>query len=353
MMLLYFIGLGNLYSASTARIDDAVILSSHYQKQILWGAGGLIVMIIAMGFDYHRIKSISHFFYVGTILSLILVLIAGKLAMGARRWIDLGFFQFQPSEFAKIAVIIMVAEILSKDGTQLDWKELGKVCAITILPATLIILQPDLGTAMMLFFIMSGMALYHGVKKQILKTVFFSIPPILVSAWFFLLHDYQKRRITTFLDPSSDPLDAGYHIMQAKIAIGSGQLLGKGWMQGTQSQLRFLPEKHTDFAIAVFGEEWGYVGCIAIITLFSLFMLSMVNTVKDAKDRFGSTLVAGIMIYFFCQIFINIGMVLGILPIVGIPLPFISYGGSATLQNFALVGLVMNISMHRFMFRAK
>ena len=232
----------------------------------------------------------------------------------------------------------------------MSWKKLFQVSCVGGIPAAFIVCQPDLGTALTVLAILGGMILYHGLKKRVLLVCLISIPLLLPMAWF-ALHDYQKQRIMTFLDPSNDPRGAGYHIIQSKIAIGSGQIWGKGFLEGTQSKLSFLPEKHTDFAIAVFGEEWGFVGCVALMALFSLFLLSIFETVRGAKDRFGSNLAAGIFIYFFWQIFINAGMVVGIMPVVGIPLPFISYGGSATVVNFSLIGLVLNISMRRFLFK--
>lgn len=197
--------------------------------------------------------------------------------------------------------------------------------------------------------ILGGMILYHGLKKRVLLVCLISIPLLLPMAWF-ALHDYQKQRIMTFLDPSNDPRGAGYHIIQSKIAIGSGQIWGKGFLEGTQSKLSFLPEKHTDFAIAVFGEEWGFVGCVALMALFSLFLLSIFETVRGAKDRFGSNLAAGFSFTSFGKS-LSTPAVVGIMPVVGIPLPFISYGGSATVVNFSLIGLVLNISMRRFLFK--
>ena len=170
--------------------------------------------------------------------------------------------------------------------------------------------------------------------------------------WFVGMHDYQRQRVLTFLNPGDDPRGTGYHILQSRIAIGSGEIWGKGFAEGTQSQLRFLPERHSDFAVAVFGEEWGFVGCVALVTLFCLFLLSIFSTAVQAKDRFGSMLVVGVFFYFFWQIVINMGMVIGLMPVVGIPLPFISYGGTSMLVNFLLLGIVLNVSMRRFMFKS-
>lgn len=352
MLALFLVGIGNLYSASGVRVEDGISLAPYYGRQIIWGCMGLVVMIICMSFDYRLLQVLALPFFLAILFSLCLIPFFGKVIYGARRWIDLGFFHFQPSEMAKIAVLLMGAQVLSLTGEPLRWKRLFQVASIGLIPATLVIMQPDLGTALTILAILGGMILYHGLHRRVFQCCLVIIPLLPPLAWFSFLHDYQKQRILTFLDPTSDPRGAGYHIIQSQIAIGSGQLWGKGFLQGTQSQLSFLPEKHTDFAVAVFAEEWGFVGCVVLMGLFCLFLLGIYNTARDAKDRFGSTLAAGIFIYFFWQIFINTGMVVGIMPVVGIPLPFISYGGSATLVNFALVGLVLNISMRRFLFKS-
>ena len=243
------------------------------------------------------------------------------------------------------------ARLLARDGRPLGWKDFMAVLAVGLIPSALIITQPDLGTTLMILLILGGMILFHGLKGYVLKTCLLAAPCAAAFMWFVGMHDYQRQRILTFLDPGNDPRGTGYHILQSRIAIGSGQLWGKGFREGTQSQLRFLPERHSDFAVAVFGEEWGFAGCVALVTLFCLFLLSIFSTAVQAKDRFGSMLVVGVFFYFFWQIFINMGMVIGLMPVVGIPLPFISYGGSATLVNFTLLGIELNVSMRRFMFK--
>jgi rod shape determining protein RodA len=194
-----------------------------------------------------------------------------------------------------------------------------------------------------------GMLLFKGITKGVLLSGLAGIPVLAPTTWFFLL-DYQKERIITFLHPHKEPLDAGYNTIQSKIAIGSGQIWGKGFLEGTQSQLRFLPAKHTDFVFSVFGEEWGFLGCAILLSLFCLFLYQIVVVAGTSKDSFGAYIAAGVFFYFFWQILINLGMVLGLMPIVGIPLPFFSYGGSSTLINFILLGLVFNISMRRYVF---
>lgn len=351
LLLLFCVGIVNLYSASGTRFEDGITLQPYYQRQLIWGLGGVVAMLVCMTFDYRTLQSLSVFLFVITVVLLLMVDLFGVVIYGARRWIDLGIMNFQPSEAAKITVLIMGARVLALDRDPLSWTHLSKVLCVGLVPAGLVYMQPDLGTALTIMALLGGMILYHGLRPRVLKTCLVIVPMLLPLSWF-MLHDYQKMRILTFLDPTNDPRGAGYHIIQSQIAIGSGELFGKGFLQGTQSQLRFLPEKHTDFAIAVFGEEWGFVGCLVLLTLFCAFLLGIFNTVRDAKDRFGSTLAAGIFFYFFWQMLVNTGMVVGLMPVVGIPLPFISYGGTATLVNFALVGLVLNISMRRFMFKS-
>lgn len=351
MLLLYLVGVGNLYSASGTRIESGLAFNSFYQRQIIWGLCGLACMLLAMMFDYRQLRNLAWPFFFLTIFLLLLVPIAGKTVYGAKRWISLGFMSLQPSELAKLSVLVLAARLLARDSRPLGWKDFFSVFFVCLLPCALIITQPDLGTTMLLLLILAGMILFHGLKGYVLKTCLLAVPGVGALMWFVGMHDYQRQRILTFLDPTTDPRGTGYHIIQSRIAIGSGELWGKGFKEGTQSQLRFLPERHSDFAVAVFGEEWGFVGCVALVTLFCLFLLSIFSTAVQAKDRFGSMLVVGVFFYFFWQILINMGMVIGIMPVVGIPLPFISYGGSATLVNFTLLGIVLNVSMRRFMFK--
>ncbi len=349
-IIIFLIGIGNLYSASGVRLENGMFVSPFYQRQFVWGVIGLFAMLLCITFDYRHLQSLALPIFLFTIILLIATLIVGKSTYGAKRWISLGFFNIQPGELAKMSTLILGARMLSLNGTALSWKRLIQIVTIALIPAALIAIQPDLGTALTIIAILGGMICYHGLKPYVLKTCIMFIPLLIPLGWF-LLHDYQKQRILTFLDPTKDPRGSGYHIIQSQIAIGSGQFYGKGFLEGTQSQLRFLPEKHTDFVIAVFGEEWGFLGCVILMGLLCFFLLAIFNTTKDAKDRFGSTLAAGIFMYFFWQLFVNIGMVVGIMPVVGIPLPFLSYGGSSMLVNFILIGLVLNISMRRFVFK--
>ncbi len=347
---LFLLGLLNLYSASGYRLEEGMNVAPYFNKQLLWGFLGMLGMIVFMFFDYKHLKALAWPLFFITVALLISIFFVGKTIYGARRWLDLGFMNFQPSELAKIAILIVGARILSKEREPLDFLRLAYVLGVGLVLAGLIIKQPDLGSGLSVLMILGGMVLFRGVTPRVFKTALVAVPCLLPVSWFFL-HDYQKQRIKTFLDPSTDPLGAGYHIIQSEIAIGSGGFWGKGFLEGTQSQLRFLPERHTDFAVAVFGEEWGFVGAMILLSLFCFFLYQMIIIARDAKGLFGSYLATGVFFYFFWQILINAGMVLGLMPVVGIPLPFISYGGSATLVNFCLVGLVLNVSMRRFMFK--
>lgn len=349
-LVLFFIGIMNLYSASGVRLGSGLALASYYQKQLVWGLMGFMLMSLLMLFDYRRLGTLAWPVYVVTMIALALVPLIGRSSLGAKRWLSLGFMNFQPSELAKIAILLITARFLSREPGKLGWGGLATLLAIGLLPAMFIIKQPDLGSGMILLLLLGGMILYRGLELKVFGTLSVLLPAMLPLGWFFL-RPYQKQRILTFWEPTADPLGSGYHIIQSMIAIGSGNVWGKGYMAGTQSLLRFLPEKHTDFAFAVFGEEWGFVGSLLLVGIFCLFLYQIYVTARGAKERFGSFLAAGIFFYFFWQILINIGMVLGLMPVVGIPLPFISYGGSATIVNFCLIGILLNVSMRRFVFK--
>ncbi|MDR2161189.1 MAG: rod shape-determining protein RodA [Desulfovibrio sp.] len=349
--LLFTTGIVNLYSASGERLEEGIRVAPFFQKQLLWGALGLCGLILCTLFDYRHLKPLALPFFALTLLLLALVPLIGVRVYGAQRWLSLGFFNLQPSELAKLSTLLMTAAVLSRYNDPLDWTRLCLVLLISFLPCALIFIQPDLGTAILLLLLTGGIIIYHGVRLSVLKISLAALPVLPPLGWFFLLKEYQKKRILTFLDPSLDPMGAGYHITNSKIAIGSGEIWGKGFQEGSHHLLRFLPEKHTDFALAVFSEEWGLIGSVMLLLFFCNFLLCIINTAKEAKDRFGSILCAGIFFYFFWQILINIGMVVGVMPVVGIPLPFISYGGTATIVNFILLGLVLNVSMRRFMFK--
>ncbi|NCC24805.1 MAG: rod shape-determining protein RodA [Deltaproteobacteria bacterium] len=349
-ILLLAVGVLNLYSASAVRIEGGLSLDSYYQRQMVWGGVGMACMVLVMAFDYRHLRDAAWPIYWTAIAMLVAVYFFGRSISGARRWLDFGLLNVQPSELAKIAILLIGAKLIARQEGHYDWPALGRILGVVVLPALLIFKQPDLGSGLTLFMILGGMLLVKGVSGRILKFLILVVPAVLPFTWFFL-HDYQKARIMTFLNPGRDPLGAGYHIIQSQIAIGSGEMWGKGFMEGTQGMLSFLPEKHTDFAFAVLGEEWGFMGAMILLSIFCAFLYQIYLVAVDAKDEFGRYLAVGVFFYFFLQIFINIGMVLGLMPVVGIPLPFISYGGSAAVVNFCLIGLVLNVSMRRFMFK--
>lgn len=349
-LTLFLLGVMNLYSASSLQLEQGVTTVFYYKKQLIWGLFGFVAMSICMIFDYRHLKNLTTPLYLLSIILLVWVNLWGVEIGGSTRWIDLGLMHFQPTELAKISIIFIIAHYLSRIHTNLDLSDLIKALALVLLPCVLIIVQPDLGSGMNILLIVAGVILYKGLNKRVFWSLMLSIPVIAPCIWF-LMEDYQRTRILTFLNPHEAPLGAGYNQIQSQIAIGSGKLWGKGYLSGTQSQLKFLPAKHTDFVFAVFGEEWGFIGCIFLLGLYCIFLYQIVNIVRDSKDVFGSLLAVGIFFYFFWQILINICMVLGLMPIVGLPLPFLSYGGTFALLNFGLVGILLNISMRRYVFK--
>ena len=349
VLLLAGLGILNLYSAGSLRLDQGLTTARYYQKQIYWLILGLTAIPFIVFFDYRYLKEIIWPLYGATIALLGYVLFFGATVSGSTRWIDLGVISFQPTELAKVSVILLCAALLARIPSPVDWKGLLKILLLVTVPVALILLQPDLGSGLNILMLAGGMLLFKGVTRRILLTCLACIPIAAPATWIMLL-DYQKQRILTFLNPQQEPLDAGYNTIQSKIAIGSGQIWGKGFLEGTQNQLRFLPAKHTDFVFSVFGEEWGFLGCAFLLSLFCFFLYQLVVVAGTSKDAFGSYIACGVFFYFFWQILINLGMVLGLMPIVGIPLPFFSYGGSSTLINFILLGLVFNISMRRYVY---
>ncbi|NLW81904.1 MAG: rod shape-determining protein RodA, partial [Desulfovibrionales bacterium] len=269
--VLFLVGVMNLYSASTLRVASGLELDAYFNKQLLWGGASFCVMTALLLFDYRHFKALSWPLFFLSIFLLLCVTVAGKTIYGAKRWLDLGFFNLQPTELAKVAVLVLGAQLMARMGGRLGWVNLGKTLLVGLVPAALIVKQPDLGSALNILLILGGMILFKGITPSVFKVLVVALPGLLPFGWFFL-HDYQKQRILTFMNPGNDPLGAGYHIIQSQIAIGSGGFWGKGLLEGTQSQLRFLPEKHTDFAFAVFGEEWGFCGTMVLLALFCAFL---------------------------------------------------------------------------------
>ncbi|PLX77298.1 MAG: rod shape-determining protein RodA [Desulfuromonas sp.] len=346
--LLTGIGILNLYSATSTWSAAATPV---YLKQFYWLGIGLVIALSVCLFDYRNLEYFATPLYVLNVLLLVAVLVVGKTSMGATRWLNLGFFNLQPSEIMKLMIIVVMARYFSvKDQVQgYNFKELWMPFALLGVPVLLIMKQPYLGTAMLVIFIASSMALFAGIQRRTLISLSLMGLAAVGGGWF-LLHDYQKQRIKTFLDPERDPLGAGYHIIQSKIAVGSGGLFGKGFMQGTQSQLSFLPERHTDFAFSVFAEEWGFTGCLILLLCYLLLVTWGIYTARRANDLFGMYLALGVSAMLFWHIVVNLGMVIGLLPVVGVPLPLFSYGGTSMVTTMIGVGILLNVSMRRFMF---
>ncbi|MDR2893598.1 MAG: rod shape-determining protein RodA [Deltaproteobacteria bacterium] len=354
-LLLVGIGLANLYSACAIRLEDGITFRPFYQRQLGFVGIGLGCMVLGMMFDYRKLEHLALPLFILSVILLLLVPLIGREAGGAQRWIPLGFINLQPSELAKIGVMILGAKMLAASRTSLGWKKFFTVLGMGLVPVVLVFAQPDLGTAIIILMILGGMIIFRGLKPPLVKVgiIFILLSPLLIWQVIYPnLKPYQQQRIKSFVDPSAASRDAMFQRNQALIAIGSGQGWGKGWMDGPQNNLHFIREKHTDYAIAVFGEERGFAGSVALVTLFCLFLYSIHATAREAKDRFGSMLCVGVFFYFFWQILINIGMVAGMMPVVGVPLPFFSHGGTAMVVNFSLLGIVLSVSMRRFVFKS-
>ncbi len=335
-------------SATHANMDGKPGQYDFVMKQGIFLVVGLIVAGGSLYFDYRKLYRWVPVIYGINAILLLVVKFAGTSALGAQRWIQIGPFTLQPSEFAKLIMIICLARLLSnnKSGFQ-TWKSLLPVAGLMALPTLLIFIQPDLGTSLVFAAITFGMLYICGLKMQLVKRAFLALVVAFPVIWFFVLHSYQKMRIIVLFNPSADPYGSGYHVIQSKISIGSGGFIGQGLFAGTQSQLNFLPENHTDFIFSVIGEELGFVGAIFVLFLYFILLYRTIMISRSSGDAFGSLLACGIFSMWLFQIFINVGMTLGIMPVTGIPLPFMSYGGSALLMNLICVGILMNIYLRR------
>ena len=333
-------GLMILYSASG---ENAGMM----QRQAIRLCVGFAVMIfIAQASPITLLRWTPWLFGLGVIL-LICVLLFGHTGKGAQRWLNLGVFMFQPSEMMKLVVPMMVAWYLHYKPLPCSKRQLGAGLVFVLIPVVLIIQQPDLGTSLLIASAGVFVLLRSGISTRLILGSLAAIAAFAPVMWFFVMHDYQRQRVLTFLNPESDPLGSGYHIIQSKIAIGSGGLYGKGWFNGTQSQLDFLPERHTDFIFAVYAEEFGLIGILLLLAVYVFIILRGLYIATQAQETYGR-LVAGSLIFtFFIYIFVNIGMVSGLLPVVGVPLPLVSYGGTSMVTIMAGFGILMSIHTHR------
>jgi rod shape determining protein RodA len=349
---LSFIGIMTIYSATRPVLDADQ--QSFYLKQFYWLVFSLPFFFIIVSIDYRWFIKFAYPVFILGIVLLIAVFIVGIKGMGAQRWIPLGFFSFQPSEFFKLFFVIAFSRYLSDIGqnVSIDFKQLVKMNLIFFaVPVFLILKQPDLGTAMILFFVFFSMVVIAGAKKKVIVVAIIigllSLPFVGNIIWEGL-KEHQKQRLIVFVDPHVDSQGIGYHINQSKVSIGSGGFLGKGYLKGTQGPLKFLPEKHTDFIFSVFAEEWGFVGSAVLFLLYLFILLRGLDTAIRARDPAGSFLAAGVTSILFFYFVVNVGMTLGIVPVVGVPMPFMSYGGTALLSNFLAIGILTNVRMRRF-----
>jgi rod shape determining protein RodA len=344
-------GLATIFSATEARVHTGFTNNPLVMRQAFYAGVGFIGMIAVVLVDYRRLERYAYVVYAGTLVLLLAVPLVGSVGGGARRWIDLGPVSIQPSEMIKVALVIALARYFHRAQSTGDVRLVDAIPAFVLLaiPAALILAQPDLGTVGIIAIVAFSVLFCAGLRIR----VFLMLGAIAAGAVPLLwghLKTYQQQRVLTFISPEMDPLGAGYHVIQSKIAIGSGMFWGKGFLHGTQNKLNFIPEQHTDFIFSVFAEEWGYVGALVLIGLYAALVVRGLMVAYRAKDRFGALLTFGVVSIVFWQVVINVGMTSGILPVVGITLPFFSYGGSSLTTMMIAVGLMINVNMRRFLF---
>lgn len=340
LILLSLFGLLVLFSASGESVE-------HVKRALLRLALAFAMMVVVAQIPPAVVRRWSPRLFAISLLLLVAVLVAGHGAKGAQRWISLGFFNFQPADLAKLAVPMMIAWFLAEKPLPPTWQRLTIAGAMIFIPILLIALQPDLGTALLVASSGLFVLFLAGLSWRFLAGMAITAVPSGWVLWEWGMHDYQRGRVLTFLDPERDPLGSGYHIIQSKIAIGSGGLYGKGWLNGTQSHLEFLPERTTDFIFAVLSEEFGLTGVILLLSLYLLIILRGLYIATRAQDTFSRLLAGALTLVFFVYLFVNTGMVSGLLPVVGVPLPLVSYGGTATVTILTGFGILMSIHTHR------
>jgi rod shape determining protein RodA len=339
------IGVVLIYSATWFSSPDLTFV----KRQIMWLGIGLLVMAAFMIVDYHVLLDIAPILYGIGIASLLYLMVFGRLTANVRSWIYIGPFQFQPSEFMKIFTALMLARFFdSNDRAYLDLRSFIKAMAIIGLPVGMIIIQPDFGTAASFFPLIAVAMFFGGIRARVWVAMVLIVAIALPIGWTFFLKPYQKERVVIFLNPERDPLGDGYQVTQAKIAIGSGGIHGKGFKNSTQARLDFIPEHHTDFIFSVLGEEWGFIGVIIVLGLYLFLIIQAMTIAKHARDRGGTFLVISLIAFIIFHVIINVAMQIGVLPTTGIPLPLISYGGSSTIMFLIAIGLIANVDMRRF-----
>jgi rod shape determining protein RodA len=339
LLVLAGFGLIVLYSASGENLAQV-------QRQALRIVIALGVMLAIAQVNPTTVRRWSPWLYGIGLVMLIAVLVFGEVGKGAQRWLDLGVIRFQPSEMVKLAVPLMIAWYLAEKRLPPTWQRLGVAALMIIVPVLLIAKQPDLGTSLLVASAGIFVLFLAGISWRLIGALMVTGAATAPIAWY-LMRDYQRQRVLTFLDPEKDPLGAGYHIIQSKIAIGSGGLYGKGWLNGTQSQLDFLPERHTDFIFAVLSEEFGLIGVLQLLGVYLFIIARGLYIATRAQDTFTRLLAGSLTLVFFVYLFVNTGMVTGLLPVVGVPLPLVSYGGTSLVTLMAGFGILMSIHTHR------
>lgn len=322
---------------------------NYYVRQALWVLFSLAVLFLVLTVDYKALMTYSPYLYLASLVVLFGMLLFARLVAHTKSWITLPFFQIQPSEVAKLTVILLLARLFSEyKKNTLASNTAGLALLLVLVPVLLVAAQPDLGTAMTFLPVLLAALFLAGLKRRTIAILLIVSVAAGLVGWNFGLRDYQKRRLTTLFNPGQDPKGAGYHILQSKIAIGSGGLTGKGFGKGSQSQLRFLPARHTDFIFSVIGEETGFVGVFLVLLAYFLMLARMFASAAHARDRAGVYIVFMATMLIAFQFFINVMMIIGLFPVTGVPLPLLSYGGSSLLSNFIAIGLVVNVRMRRF-----
>jgi rod shape determining protein RodA len=347
LLLVSGMALANLYSSTW---NGGTSASPVFLKQLYVSAFGMLVIFMLLAIDYKEMEVLGYVAFVAVILLLLYTTFFVGTVAGTQRWINLGFFRLQPSEPAKLVLVFVLASCYSRKEVSGGYRlrDLVLPGALTAMPFVLILIQPDLGTALMLGILFVSMTIFVQLRWSTIGILGGLGAACAFIGWKFLLKDYQRKRIETFLNPEDDPMNHGYQILQSKIAVGSGRQFGKGFMEGTQGHLHFLPERHTDFAFSVWAEEWGFAGAVFFLSCYFFLLLWGINIAMTARDKFGVLLAFGLVMLIFWQAVINLFMIMGFLPVVGIPLPLFSYGGSSLLTTLAAIGILMNIRMRRF-----
>jgi rod shape determining protein RodA len=347
-VVLFGIGIWNLASATGVQ-DKSLGL---YKTQLIYFGLGSILTALVLVIHYSIFSRLAYAIYFANLALLGAVLVVGKASLGAKRWIGFGSFHIQPSEFMKISMVVCLAKYFESDQNVGGYslRDMMLPAVLVLMPVGLIMLQPDLGTALIILLTFLSMMLFIKIQPRTLLIIGICASIALPIIYKFGLKPYQRQRLVTFINPASDPKGTGYNSIQSMIAVGSGQLLGKGYKKGTQSQLNFLPEHHTDFIFSVFSEEHGFIGSVLLLALYLAFLMNSLSVAYQSHDKFGILLALGICTIFFWHIFVNMGMVMGLLPIVGVPLPFLSYGGSALITATLGVAILTNIANKKFMF---